>query len=150
MTSLNGLSSVNAQQNLVEAQNALTETVRQLTSGKRINSAQDDAATLAITQNMVGQILAINRSVMNLNNATNLLQVADTGLGSLHDLYLRINQLAIAGRNDSLNGSQQLAIVKELSNINTEINRVIKDTRLNGNALFSNFGILNSESGKLA
>jgi len=147
MPSINNLSSVNAQQNLVEAQNALTETVRQLSSGKRINSAQDDAATLAITQNMVGQILAINRSVMNLNNATNLLQVADTGLGSLQDLYLRINQLAIAGRNDSLNTSQQLAIVKELSEINTEINRVIKDTRLNGNALFANFGILNSESG---
>lgn len=147
MTSINSLSSLNAQQNLVEAQNALTETVRQLSSGKRINSAQDDAATLAISQNMVGQILAINRSVMNLNNATNLLQVADTGLGSLQDLYLRINQLAVAGRNDSLNGSQQLAIVKELSDINTEINRVIKDTRLNGNSLFSNFGILNSESG---
>jgi flagellin-like hook-associated protein FlgL len=147
MTSINSLPSFNSQQNLVEAQNALTETVRQLSSGKRINSAQDDAATLAITQNMVGQILAINRSVMNLNNATNLLQVADTGLGSLQDLYVRINQLAVAGRNDSLDSSQQLAIVKELSDINNEINRVIKDTRLNGNTLFSNFGILNSESG---
>lgn len=147
MTSINSLSSLNAQQNLVEAQNALTETVRQLSSGKRINSAQDDAASLAITQNMVSQILAINRSVMNLNNATNLLQVADTGLGSLQNIYLRMNELAVKGRNDALSILQKTDIVNELTNLNAEVGRVIKDTRLNGNALLSNFGVLNSESG---
>lgn len=147
MVTISNLSSLDAQQNLVEAQQALTETVRQLSSGKRINSTQDDAATLAISQHMVGQILAINRSVMNLNNATNLLQIADSGLGSLQDLYLRINELAVAGRNDMLNSSQQLAIVRELKELNTEINQVIKKTQINSNSLLSNFGILNSESG---
>jgi flagellin-like hook-associated protein FlgL len=147
MTSINNVSSLTAQQNLIEAQKALTETVRHLSTGKRVNSAQDDAASLAISQNMVGQILAINQSVRNLNNATNLMQIADTGLASLQDMFLRIGQLAVQGRNDSLSNGQKMNIVTELSSLNQEINNVIDRTKMNGNGLLTNYGLLNSASG---
>lgn len=147
MTSINNVSSLTAQQNLIEAQKALTETVKHLSTGKRVNSAQDDAASLAISQNMVGQILAINQSVRNLNDATNLMQIADTGLASLQDMFLRIGQLAVQGRNDSLSNGQKMNIVTELSSLNQEINNVIDRTKMNGNGLLTNYGLLNSASG---
>ncbi len=92
MVTLNtNVTSLHAQQGLAEAQKALSETVLHLSSAKRVNRAQDDAASLAISQNMVGQILAINQSVRNLNDATNMMQIADTGLASLQDMFLRIS-----------------------------------------------------------
>ncbi|WP_353431995.1 flagellin [Polynucleobacter sp. MWH-UH23A] len=141
------ISSLYAQQNLAETQKTLTETITHLSTGKRVNSAQDDAASLAISQSMVSQILSINQSVSNLNNATNLMQIADTGLSSLQDMFLRINELAIQGRNDSLNGSQKISIVKELSALNDEIDHVIDRTKMNGNGLLTNYGVLNGGSG---
>ena len=147
MTSINNVSSLTAQQNLIEAQKVLTETVKHLSTGKRVNSAQDDAASLAISQNMVGQILAINQSVRNLNDATNLMQIADTGLASLQDMFLRIGQLAVQGRNDSLSNGQKMNIVTELSSLNQEISNVIDRTKMNGNGLLTNYGLLNSASG---
>jgi flagellin-like hook-associated protein FlgL len=148
MVTLNtNVASLHAQQGLAEAQKALSETVVHLSSGKRVNRAQDDAASLAISQNMVGQILAINQSVRNLNDATNMLQIADTGLASLQDMFLRISELAVRGRNDSLSGSQRMNIVTELSSLNQEINNVIDRTKMNGNGLLTNSGVLNSSSG---
>lgn len=141
------VASLNAQQSLSQAQKALSETMVQLSTGKRVNAAQDDAASLAISQNMVGQILAINQSVRNLNDATNLMQIADTGLASLQDMFLRIGELAVQGRNDSLTGSQKMNIVTELSSINQEINNVIDRTKMNGNGLLTNYGVLNASSG---
>ena len=78
MSTINGTSATNsltAQQNLIEAQKALTETIVHLSTGKRVNRAQDDAASLAISQNMVNQIQTMNQSVKNLNDATNLMQI---------------------------------------------------------------------------
>jgi len=147
MTSINNVSSLIAQQNLVEAQKELTQTVVHLSTGKRVNWAQDDAASLAISQNMVGQILAINQSVRNLNDATNMMQIADTGIASLQDMFLRIGQLAVQGRNDSLSSNQRINLVSELSSLNQEINNVIDRTKMNGNGLLTNSGVLNSSSG---
>lgn len=148
MVTLNtNVTSLHAQQGLAEAQKALSETVLHLSSGKRVNRAQDDAASLAISQNMVGQILAINQSVRNLNDATNMMQIADTGLASLQDMFLRISELAVRGRNDSLSGSQRMNIVTELSSLNQEINNVIDRTKMNGHGLLTNHGVLNSSSG---
>ena len=148
MASINtNISSLYAQQNLAETQKTLTETITHLSTGKRVNSAQDDAASLAISQSMVSQILSINQSVNNLNNATNLMQIADTGLSSLQDMFLRISELAVQGRNDSLTGSQKLSIVKELSALNDEIDHVIDRTKMNGNGLLTNYGVLDINSG---
>jgi len=147
MASINSVSTLVAQQNLVEAQIELTQKFVHLSTGKRVNGAQDDAASLAISQNMVGQILAINQSVRNLNDATNLMQIADTGIASLQDMFLRIGQLAVQGRNDSLSNTQRISLVSELSSLNQEINNVIDRTKINGNGLLTNSGVLNSASG---
>ena len=92
------LASLFAQNSLNNAQNNLAQSVQRLSSGLRINSAKDDAAGLSIAQNMQSQINGTNQSVQNLNNATNLLQVADNSLATIQDMLLKLKQLATQGK----------------------------------------------------
>ena len=139
--------SLYAQQGLLEAQKALSSTVQKLSTGQRVNGAQDDAASLAISQSMVSQLNAVNQSVSNLNQATNLLQTADIGLSSIQDVLLRVKQLAAQGANDGLTNSQKVNISKELTDLNNEIKSTIDRTKFNNRALLSNYGLLDSNSG---
>ncbi|MBU3554988.1 flagellin [Polynucleobacter sp. UB-Piko-W3] len=131
------LASLYAQNNLSGAQNALASSVMRLSSGLRINSAKDDAAGLAISQNMQGQINSVNQSVRNLNDATNLIQVADTSMSTIHDMLLRMKQLATQGYDGSLSGAQKMNIMDEIKQLNTEINNTAERTKFNGNSLIN-------------
>ena len=92
------LASLFAQNSLSGAQNSLATSVQRLSSGLRINSAKDDAAGLAIAQNMQSQINGTNQSVQNLNDATNLLQTADSSLSTIQDMLLKLKQLAMLAK----------------------------------------------------
>lgn len=131
------LASMYAQNNLSNAQNNLALSVQRLSSGLRINAAKDDASGLAISQNMQSQINGINQSVRNLNDATNLMQVADTSLGTIHDMLLRMKQLSVQGYDGSLSGKQRSNLVDEITQLNTEINQTSSRTLYNANALLS-------------
>jgi len=131
------LASLYAQNSLSGAQNALASSVMRLSSGLRINSAKDDAAGLAISQSMQGQINSVNQSVRNLNDATNLIQVADTSMSTIHDMLLRMKQLATQGYDGSLSGAQKMNIMDEIKQLNTEINNTATRTKFNGNSLIA-------------
>jgi flagellin len=126
------LASLFAQNSLSNAQNNLATSVQRLSSGLRINSAKDDAAGLAIAQNMQSQINGTNQSVQNLSDATNLLQTADSGLSTIQDMLLKLKQLAVQGYDGSLNASQKLDIVQQMKDLNTEINQTAVRTQFNG------------------
>ena len=131
------LASLYAQNNLSGAQNNLAQSVMRLSSGLRINSAKDDAAGLAISQNMQSQINGINQSVRNLSDATNLLNVSDSSLATIQDMLLRIKQLATNGYNGSMSSSQRADLVDEIQTLNSEINLTSERTKYNGNALLT-------------
>ena len=126
------LASLFAQNSLANAQNNLASSVQRLSSGLRINSAKDDAAGLSISQNMQSQINGTNQSVRNLNDATNLLQVADSSLATIQDMLLRLKQLATQGYDGSLSIPQKLNIVQEMKDLNAEINATAQRTQFNG------------------
>ena len=149
MVTINNNAHLYAQQGLIEAQNALTTAVNALSTGKRVNAAQDDAASLAISQNLVSQIRTINQSINNLNNATNVLQTADSAINSIQNMVLRIKELSALGINDSLSDSQRVAVVNELDQLNTEIDHVIDRTSFNGDGLLTNYGELDTEKSSL-
>jgi flagellin len=132
------LASLYAQNNLSNAQNNLATSVMRLSSGLRINSAKDDAAGLAISQSMQAQILSVNQSRRNLNDATNLIQVADTSMSTIQEMLLRIKQLGTQGYDGSLSASQRTQIVDEINELNTEINNTATRTKFNGNSLIAN------------
>ena len=109
------LASMFAQQSLNSAQGNLATSVQRLSSGLRINSAKDDAAGLSVAQNMQSQINAVNMASRNIGDATNMLATADSSLGSIQDMLLRMKSLVVEGKNDSLSTTQR-------KNIYTEIN----------------------------
>jgi len=131
------LASLFAQNNLSSAQNNLAASVQRLSSGLRINSAKDDAAGLAISQNMQGQINGVNQSIRNLSDAANMIQTADSSLATIQDMLLRMKQLATQGYDGSLSTSQKGSIVNELSELNDEINATAYRTKFNGNTLLA-------------
>ena len=136
------MASLFAQNSLANAQNNLATSVQRLSSGLRINTAKDDAAGLAISQSMQGQINGTNQSIRNLSDATNLLQTADTSLATIQDMLLRLKQLAVQGYDGSLSATQKLDIVNEMKDLNDEINSTAKRTTFNGiNLLSSGAGV---------
>ena len=144
------LASLFAQNSLSNAQNNLATSVQRLSSGLRINSAKDDAAGLAIAQNMQGQINGVNQSIHNLSDATNLLQTADSSLATVQDMLLRMKQLAVQGYNGSLNVTQKNALATELSDLNSEINATASRTQFNGVRLLSNATSVDNVTGAVA
>ena len=141
------LASLFAQNSLSNAQNNLATSVQRLSSGLRINSAKDDAAGLAISQNMQSQINGTNQSIENLNNATNLLQTADSSLSTVQDMLLRMKQLSVQGYDGSLSNTQKADIVQQMSQLNAEINATASRTQFNGiNLLSSGAGVDNVNS----
>jgi flagellin len=119
-----------------------------LSSGLRINSAKDDAAGMAISTNMQSQILSIDQSRKNLNDAVNLTQVAESSLGTIHQMLLRMKQLSVQGYDGSQSASQRTQIVDEINELNSEINNTATRTKFNGNALIANeIGIASSGPG---
>jgi flagellin len=138
------LASLFAQNNLANAQNNLATSVQRLSSGLRINSAKDDAAGLSISQNMQGQINGVSQSIRNLNDATNLLSVADSSLSTVQDMLLRMKQLTVQGYDGSLSISQKLNIVQELKDLNDEINATAARTNFNGIKLLTSGSALDN------
>jgi flagellin len=143
------MASLFAQNSLANAQNNLATSVQRLSSGLRINSAKDDAAGLAISQSMQGQINGTNQSIRNLSNATNLLQTADSSLGTVQDMLLRLKQLAVQGYDGSLSATQKLDIVNEMKDLNTEINATAGRTSFNGIKLLSTGAYVSNTSSDL-
>jgi len=131
------LASLYAQNNLSTAQTALAQSVQRLSSGLRVNSARDDAAGLAIAQNMQAQINGLSQASRNLSDATNLLQTADSSLSTISDMLLRLKQLSVQGYDSSLSGSQRLNIATESLDIKSEINQTSTRTKFNGISLLA-------------
>lgn len=131
------LASMFAQKSLSGAQGNLATAVQRLSSGLRINSAKDDAAGLSVAQNMQSQINSINMAARNINDATNMLTTADSSLGTIQDILLRMKALVVEGKNDSLSNAQRGNIYTELNELNSEINAVSVKTTFNGNALLT-------------
>ena len=131
------LASMFAQKSLSGAQGNLATAVQRLSSGLRINSAKDDAAGLSVAQNMQSQINSINMAARNINDATNMLTTADSSLGTIQDILLRMKSLIVEGKNDSLSNAQRANIYTELNELNTEINAVSVKTTFNGNSLLT-------------
>ena len=91
-----------AQTNLSSTQNALSQAINRLSSGKRINSAADDAAGLAISTSMTASINAYNQGVANANNAVSMAQTASSGLSAITANLQRVRQLAVQASDDSI------------------------------------------------
>jgi flagellin len=126
------VSSLNAQRNLTSSQSALTTSIQRLSSGLRINSAKDDAAGLAISDRMTGQVNGLNQAARNANDGISMTQTAEGGLSTTTDLLQRMRTLTVQAANGTNSSSDRTSIQQEVTQIQQEINRVAGTTQFNG------------------
>ncbi|WP_042265936.1 flagellin [Paraburkholderia heleia] len=142
------INSLVAQQNLTGSGSALSQAITRLSSGKRINSAADDAAGLAISNIMQTQINGLNQGVSNSNDGVSLVQTASSGLSSLTSSLQRIRQLATQAANGSMTADDRAALQQEVNQQVSEINRIASQTTYNGmNVLNGSLGNVSFQVG---
>ncbi|MDR6501598.1 flagellin [Burkholderia sp. DN3021] len=142
------INSLVAQQNLNGSQGALSQAITRLSSGKRINSAADDAAGLAISTRMQTQINGLNQGVSNANDGVSMIQTASSALSSLTNSLQRIRQLAVQASTGTMSTTDQAALQQEVAQQVQEVNRISSQTTYNGtNILDGSAGIVSFQVG---
>jgi flagellin len=145
MLSINSnISSLVAQENLNSSGSALSQAITRLSSGKRINSAADDAAGLAISTTLQTAINGLTQGVSNANDGTSMVQTASTGLNQITQSLQVISQLANEAAGGSLSGSNQAALQQEVAQQVAEVNRLASQTNYNG------INLLNGTAGNVS
>ncbi|MBT2657813.1 flagellin [Bacillus sp. ISL-18] len=125
ITALNTLSKLNS------ASNAQSKSMEKLSSGLRINSAADDAAGLAISEKMRGQIRGLDMASKNAQDATSLIQTAEGALNETHDILQRQRELATQAANDTNTDQDRKSIQDEMDQLGKEIDRIASTTQFN-------------------
>ena len=113
------------------ARNQMSNAMMKLSSGKRINSAADDAAGLAITENMTSQIRGLDQGERNTNDMQALIQTAEGGLDGVADSLNRIRELSVQGLNGTYTQSQRDMINNEINQLAENIQSQVKDLQYN-------------------
>ena len=125
------ISALNAYRNLVNTDNRLNKSLERLSSGLRINRAADDAAGLAISEKMRGQIRGLNQAMRNAQDAISLIQTAEGALNETHSILQRMRELSVQAANDTLTASDRVEIQKEINQLTQEIDRIANTTEFN-------------------
>jgi len=110
--------------------------MERLSSGKKINSASDDAAGFAIAESMTSQVRGLTMGVKNANDAISFLSVVDNATQEITDILQRINELGVQGANGSNNIEDQAFLQLEVSALTDEIDRIANKTMFNGERIF--------------
>jgi flagellin-like hook-associated protein FlgL len=125
------MASLYAQRSLASAQADVATSVQRLSSGKRINSAKDDAAGLGISEGIAGIRNISNQSIRNLQNASSLVQTAEGALDVVNKILQRALTLTTQKNDATLNADQQGMIDGEINSLLSEIGRIRERTRFN-------------------
>lgn len=115
----------------------LSKAMEQLSTGKRINSAADDAAGLSISSRMTSQIRGLNQAVRNANDAISLLQIAEGAQVEVTEMLQRMRELAIQSSSDTNTASERSYANDEYQQLYAEIDRIAKNTQFNNSALLT-------------
>jgi len=129
------IAAINTQRNLTNSQRMMQSSSAQLASGFRINKAADDAAGLAISENMRGQIRSSGQAKRNANDAISLVQTAEGGLGEVTNIIVRLRELGIQSASDTIGDQERSLIQTEVSQLKQEVNRIARATRWNSTNL---------------
>lgn len=136
MTVINtNIRAVMVQNSLKANDRSLTLAMQQLSSGKRINSAKDDAAGLAISSRMTQEIQALDQASRNANDAISLIQTAEGSTAEITSMLQRMRELAIQSVNDTNSDDQRGLLDGEFQQLKQQIEQVAQNTQWNGFAI---------------
>jgi flagellin len=133
-TNVSALYSQNAMKTNARSMNTAME---QLSTGTRINSAKDDAAGLAIGQNLTSQIRGLNQAVRNANDGINMMQTAEGAMVEQSNMLQRMRELAVQSANATYSTTQRSYLNTEFAALSNQIGSIASQTMWNGQALIS-------------
>jgi flagellin len=127
--------SLNAQNQVTKSQNELNTAMERLASGKRVNSAADDAAGLAIASRMTSQIRGLDMAVRNANDGQALIQTAEGALDETTNILQRIRELSVQSANGTYDSGNRQTMNAEVKQLQEELTRIADTTSFNGQKL---------------
>jgi flagellin len=131
------ISAIRASNSSNAANKALSTTMERLSTGKRINSAKDDAAGLAISTSMTSQIKGMSQGIRNANDGISMAQTAEGALSEVTNMLQRVRELAVQASNDTYSADDRTRMQTEVSQLQEQITSVLDNTEFNGNKLFT-------------
>ena len=131
------ISSLVSQSYVSKAGQNLSNAMEQLSSGKRINNAADDAAGLSISTRMSAQSRGMDVAMRNSNDGISLIQTAESALGSISNILQRMRELAVQADNGTYSAKDKTAITSEMTQLQSEIENIATKTTFNGITLLN-------------
>ena len=128
---------INAQRQMAITRLNLDKTLEKLASGSRINHAGDDAAGLAISENLRAQIRGIRQAKRNALDGVSLIQVSEGGLNEISNMLVRLRELAIQAASDTIGDTERQFTDREYQSLKQEIDRIANVTQFNGTPLLN-------------
>ncbi|MGI6036514.1 MAG: flagellin [Limnochordia bacterium] len=131
MRIMNNIMALNAHRQLMTNQTGASRSMEKLSSGLRINRAGDDAAGLAISEKMRGQIRGLNQAERNAQDGISLIQTAEGALNETHSILQRMRELAVQSASDTNTAVDRAEIQKEIDQLSQELTRIADTTEFN-------------------
>ncbi|MED3878781.1 flagellin [Priestia megaterium] len=131
------ITALNTYRQFNNANNAQSKSMEKLSSGLRINSAADDAAGLAISEKMRGQIRGLDVASRNAQDGVSMVQTAEGALNETQDILQRMRELSVQASNDTNTADDRNEIQKEIGQLNSEVDRIAGSTEFNTQKLLN-------------
>jgi flagellin len=134
------VSSLSGQRSLGINSRNMNDNLRKLSSGERITRSGDDAAGLAISENLKAQIRGMRQAKRNASDAISMLQVAEGGMNEISNIIIRLRELSVQSASDTIGATERGFLDVEFQNLKEEIDRISKSTEFNGIKLLDGSG----------
>ncbi|MBT4499121.1 MAG: flagellin [Gemmatimonadetes bacterium] len=136
----NNIAAINARRRLNANNRDLNVRLERLSSGLRVNRAADDAAGLSMREGMRAEISGLKMDIVNAEQGSNLLQVAEGSLNEVNAMLIRMRELAVQSASSTLNDLNRESVQAEYTQITQEIDRIALSTTYNDQVLLTGFG----------
>lgn len=136
-----------AQASLNGTSKALETSQERLASGKRVNSAADDAAAAALISQFAAQISGNDQGVRNISDGVSLSQTAESGVGQVDDMVQRVRELSLQSLNGTLSDTDRASLQSEVGELQQQITQTTQNTTFNGIQLLQQDGSLSIQAG---
>lgn len=134
------ISAINAQRTMVTSQRQISKSMEQLASGSRINKAADDAAGLAISENLRSQIRSLSQAGRNANDGISMVQTAEGGLTEISNILTRVRELGVQASSDTIGDNERGFLNKEVQQLKAESQRITQTTKFGTTKLLDGSG----------
>jgi flagellin len=134
------IASLNAQRNLSGTRLGLNLALERLSSGQRINRAGDDAAGLAISENLKAQVRGLKQAERNAADGISLVQIAEGSLGEVSNILIRLRELSVQAASDTIGPTERKFLNVEFEQLTSEIDRIANSTEFNRVPLLNGTG----------